>query len=92
MSISRRMRFVHGQVAWMVAATLGLAVLGSFSFDLFLVVSLLGVLIVAGLTAPVNVTPAWRRRLRVVVVLCLLGFAVVTGRRLLEITPSGVFS
>lgn len=90
MSIPRRMRFVHGQVAWMVAATLGLAVLGAFSFDLFLVVSLLGVLVVAGLTAPVNVTPAWRRRLRVVVILGLLGFTVVAARRLLEIAPTEV--
>ena len=90
MSIPRRMRFVHGQVAWMVATVLGLAVLGSFSFDLFVILSFVGVLLVAELTSPINVTPAWRRRLRVLVVLGLVGFAVVAGRRFLEIAPPEV--
>lgn len=90
MSIPRRLRFVHAQVAWMVATVLGLAVLGAFSFDLFLVLSFLGVLILAEVTSPVNVTPAWRRRLRLFVVLGLVGFAVVAGRRLLEVAPPEV--
>ena len=74
----------------MVATVLGLAALGAFSFDLFLVLSFLGVLILAEVTSPVNVTPAWRRRLRLFVALGLVGFAVVAGRRLLEVAPPEV--
>jgi hypothetical protein len=81
MGTSRRMRFVHGQVAWMVATVLILAVLGSLSYELFFVVSLLGFLIVTELTAPISITPAWRRRLRWIILLGLAGFTYVVVRR-----------
>ncbi|SDK11305.1 hypothetical protein SAMN05216226_11911 [Halovenus aranensis] len=84
------MRFVHGQIAWMVATVLVLAVLGSLAYELFFVISLLGLLIVTELTAPISITPAWRRRLRWLILLGLLGFAYVVVRRILEIIPSGV--
>lgn len=84
------MRFVHGQVAWMVATVLVLAVLGSLSYELFFVVSLLGFLIVTELTAPISITPTWRRRLRWIILLGLLGFTYVVVRRILEILPPGV--
>ncbi|WP_092704567.1 hypothetical protein [Halovenus aranensis] len=90
MGTSRRMRFVHGQIAWMVATVLVLAVLGSLAYELFFVISLLGLLIVTELTAPISITPAWRRRLRWLILLGLLGFAYVVVRRILEIIPSGV--
>ncbi len=85
------MRFVHGQVAWMVATVLVLALLGSLSYELFFVVALLGFLIVTELTAPVSITPTWRRRLRWVILLGLAGFTYVVIRRILEILPPGVF-
>ncbi|MFC7071784.1 hypothetical protein ACFQJ7_10080 [Halovenus rubra] len=91
MGTSRRMRFVHGQVAWMVATVLVLALLGSLSYELFFVVALLGFLIVTELTAPVSITPTWRRRLRWVILLGLAGFTYVVIRRILEILPPGVF-
>jgi hypothetical protein len=84
------MRFVHGQVAWMVATVLVLAVLGSLSYELFFVVSLLGFLIVTELTAPISITPTWRRRLRWIILLGLAGFTYVVVRRILEILPPGV--
>lgn len=90
MGTSRRMRFVHGQVAWMVATVLVLAVLGSLSYELFFVVSLLGFLIVTELTAPISITPTWRRRLRWIILLGLAGFTYVVVRRILEILPPGV--
>ncbi|QFU84121.1 hypothetical protein [Natronorubrum aibiense] len=84
------MRFIRGQLAWMVAAVLALSVLGSFSYELFFVLSLIGLLIVTELTAPFAVTPEWRRRLRWLILLGLVGFAVIVVRRILEILPPEV--
>lgn len=84
------MRFIHGQLAWMVAAVLVLSVLGSFSYELFFVLSLIGLLIVTELTAPFAVTPDWRRRLRWLILLGLIGFGVIVIRRILEILPPEV--
>ena len=84
------MQFVRGQLAWMLAVVLVLALLGSFSYELFFVLSLIGLLIVTELTAPFAVTPAWRRRLRWLIAIGLVGFAVVVVRRILEILPPEV--
>lgn len=84
------MQFVRGHVAWMVATVLVLAVLDAVSYELVFVCSLIGFLIVTELTAPFNVTPTWRRRLRWLILLGLGGFAVVVVRRILEILPPGV--
>ncbi len=90
MATPRRLRFVHAQLAWMLGATLVLVVLGSLSYELVFVLSLIGLLIVTELTAPVNVTPDWRRRLRWLIALGLVGFGVVVVRRILEILPPEV--
>lgn len=74
----------------MLAAVLVLSLLGSFSYELFFVLSLIGLLIVTELTAPFAVTPDWRRRLRWLIALGLVGFAVVVVRRILEILPPEV--
>jgi hypothetical protein len=84
------MQFVQGQVAWMVATVVVLAVVGSLSLELFFVLSLIGFLVVVELTAAVAVTPAWRRRLVWLVALGLLGFGYVVVRRVLEVLPEGV--
>ena len=90
MATRRRMRFVHWQLAWMLAAALVLTALGALSAELFFVLSLIGLLIVTELTAPVNVTPRWRRRLVWLIGLGLVGFAVIVVRRILEILPPEV--
>ena len=84
------MRFVHGQLAWMLATVLLLSLLGSLSYELFFVLSLIGLLVVTELTAPIAVTPAWRKRLTWLIALGLVGFAVVVVRRILEILPPEV--
>lgn len=84
------MQFVRGQVAWMVATVLALALLGSLSYELFFVCSLIGLLIVTELTAPFNVTPEWRSRLKWLILIGLAGFAYVVVRRILEILPPEV--
>lgn len=90
MAAPRRIRFVHAQIAWMLCTLLGLVLLGALSLELFFVVSLIGFLVVTELTAPFNVTPRWRARLKWFVLLGLVGFAYVVVRRVLEILPAGV--
>jgi len=90
MATARRMRFVHGQLAWMIATILALAVLGSFSYELFFLLSVLGLLVVTGLTLPATVTPAWRARLQWLIRVALVGVAIVVIRRVLEILPPEV--
>jgi len=86
----RRQQFVHGQALWMLGTLLVLAALGSLTLDLFFVVSLIGFLVVVELTAPLNVTPEWRRRLKWLILAGLLGFAYFVVRRIVEILPSGL--
>lgn len=90
MATAKRQRFIYAQTAWMLTAIVLLSLLGALELELFFVVSLIGLLIVVELTAPFNVTPAWRRRLVWVIALGLLGFAYVVVRRILEILPEGL--
>lgn len=84
------MRFVYGVMAWLLGTVLVLAVMGAFAYDLFFVVSLIGFLIVTELTAPVTVTPRWRRRLRWIIGLGLVVFGAIVVRRIIEILPPEV--
>jgi len=90
MATARRLRFVHGTLAWLLAAALVLALLGSLTYELFFVVSLIGFLVVIELTAPFAVTPAWRRRLRWLVLVGLVVFGYIVVQRILAILPPGV--
>ncbi|WP_345783471.1 hypothetical protein [Halomontanus rarus] len=90
MATQRRMQFVHGQVAWMLATILGLSLLGAPSYELFFVSSLIGFLVVTELTAPFNVTPQWRARLKWLVLVGLCGFAYIVVRRIVELLPPEV--
>lgn len=86
----RRRRFIHAQMAWMCGVALCLALLDALTYELFFVTSLIGFLIVTELTAPFMVTPRWRRRLRWLIAIGLIGFAVIVIRRILAILPPGV--
>lgn len=91
MATARRDRFVRATLAWFLAAALVLVLLDSLSYELFFVVSLIGLLVVTELTAPFNVTPTWRSRLKWLIGLGLVGFAYVVIQRILAILPPGVF-
>jgi hypothetical protein len=91
MSTSRRARFVHAHLAWMLAAVLVLVLLDALSLELVFVVSLIGLLVVVELTAPFNVTPQWRARLKWLIALGLAVFGYIVVRRILAILPVGVF-
>jgi hypothetical protein len=90
MQTTRRLQFVHAQLAWMLGVILLLSLLGSLTVELFFVISLIGLLIVVELTAPFRITPAWRKRLWVIIGLGLVGFGVIVIRRILDILPPGV--
>jgi hypothetical protein len=75
----------------MLASLLALAALGSLSLELFFVLSLIGLLVIVELTAPFNVTPRWRRRLKWFIALGLVVFGIIVVRRILSILPPGVF-
>lgn len=90
MSTRRRQRFIHGQLAWMLAIIVVLTLLDSLTLELVFVLSLIGLLVIVELTAPFNVTPRWRRRLLPLIVLGLAGFAVIVIRRILAILPPGL--
>lgn len=67
-----------------------LVLLDALSYELIFVVGLIGFLVVVELTAPLNVQPDWRRRLRWLILLGLIVFAVIVVRRILAILPPGV--
>lgn len=90
MQRTRRIRFVHAQIAWMLGAILLLTLLSSLTGELLFVVSLIGFLVVVELTAPFRITPRWRKRLWVVIAIGLLGFGIIVIRRILQILPPGV--
>lgn len=87
MTTHRRQRFIHAQTAWMLATIILLALLDTLSLELFFVLSLIGFLVVTELTAPFNVTPEWRTRLRWLIVAGLAIFGYIVVRRIIEILP-----
>jgi threonine/homoserine efflux transporter RhtA len=91
MATRRRLQFIQAQLAWMLAVVVVLALLGSLELELFFVLSLIGFLVVIELTAPIAVTPAWRRRLPWFIAIGLVVFGIIVIRRILEILPPGVF-
>ena len=85
MTVERRQRFVLFQTGLMLASVVALAALDLLDLELFFVVSLLGLLVLSELSAPVTVEPAWRRRLKLLVTLGLLAFGLVVLRRALAV-------
>lgn len=83
----RHQRFVHGQVSWMLATVLVLSMLGALTLELFVIGSLLGFLVLVELTAPVNVVPRWRARLKWIILGGLLLFGYFMTQRVLEFLP-----
>ena len=90
MPTARRIRFIHAQIAWMLATVLVLSLLQSLRPQLVFVISLIGFLVIIELTAPFNLTPRWRSRLKWLIPIGLAIFAYVVIQRILAILPPGV--
>lgn len=82
MPISPVLRFVYGQTAWMLAVLLGLTVLGTLTYELFFMLSLVGFLALMEFTGPFEVTPRWRSRLKWIVLTGLLVLGYIATSRL----------
>lgn len=91
MATMKRQRFIHANLACLLSGALVLALLDSLTYELFFMVSLVGFLIVIELTAPSSITPAWRRRLKWLVVIGLFGFIYFVTQRILTILSPEVF-
>jgi hypothetical protein len=89
--MDRRLRFVAAQMAWTYCAIFGLTLLGTLTFDSFFILSLIGFLVTAELTAPYTVRPPWRARLWWFVALGFAGFGYIVVRRLISLFPPGSF-
>ena len=89
-TMDRHLRFVVAQVAWMFGVLFGLVLLGTLTFELFFVLSFIGLLIVVELTATYTVRPRWRVRLWWMVLLGFVGFSYLITRRILSILPTGL--
>jgi hypothetical protein len=76
----------------MCAATLSLVLLDSLSYELYFVTSLIGLLIIVELTAPIAVTPRWRARLKWIIVLGMGIFSYIVIQRILAILPAGILT
>jgi len=74
----------------MLGCLLLLTLLASLTYELFFVVSLIGLLVIIELTAPFRITPVWRKRLWVITALGLAVFGGIVVRRILAILPPGV--
>ncbi|WP_092664358.1 hypothetical protein [Halorientalis persicus] len=90
MAVTRRRRFVHAHMAWMLTGALGLAIFDALTYELFFVVSLIGLLVLVELIVPFRVTPHWRRRLRWIIGIGLLGLGYIVIRRIFRLLPQGV--
>ena len=91
MAHHNRLRFVHGQVAWMSGAAILLLFLDSLTYQLFFVISFIGFLIMMEFTAPFAVSVRWRKRLRLILLLGLIVFAYIIVTEIVENLPPGVF-
>jgi len=89
-TMDRHLRFVVAQVTWMFGVLFGLVLLGTLTFELFFVLSFIGLLIVVELTATYAVRPRWRVRLWWMVLLGFVGFSYLITRRILSILPTGL--
>jgi hypothetical protein len=90
MATRRRTEFLHATLAWLLGSVLVLVLLDALTYELIFVVGLIGFLVVTELTAPFNIQPAWRRRLRWLIGIGLLIFGAIVIRRILAILPPGV--
>jgi hypothetical protein len=90
MTITKRQKFIFGQAVWLCGSLLVLAALSALSLELYFILALIGFLVLVQLTAPLNLTPQWRKRLWRIMIVGLIVFAVIVVMRLLEFLPASL--
>jgi hypothetical protein len=91
MVVRKRMRFVRLQTAWMLGVIVLLAAFGALAFDLFVLLTAVGFLIVTEFTTTFSTTPDWRRRIRWLAAVLVLVSGALLVRRIATALPPGVF-
>lgn len=89
MGMRRSQQFIYGQISWMLAMVLGLSLLGALSVETLFIGSLLGFLVLTELTAPFNIRPEWRAKLKWFILLGMIVFGYFMVNRVLEFLPEG---
>lgn len=89
MTVAHRWQYIRWLLAWMLAAIVGLSLLGLLSIESFVVAAATGVLVVTELARPARLSPGWHRQLRWLVALALASVAVVVASEVLSLLPPG---
>lgn len=87
----RRHRLLAAQLGWMMTTVFILLLLAAFSYELFFVISLVGLVILTELVLPYQASPKWQRKLYLMIVLGILVFAYIVIRSILSVLPEGLF-
>jgi hypothetical protein len=66
-----------------------LALLNSFTIDLFYIIAFIGFVAIVEMTEPLYVSPFWRSKLDWVVAAGLVGFLLIFTRTALSLVPDG---
>ncbi len=84
-SIPRQHRFVYLLSAWMFTVLFFLIIGKNLDIEIFFVLNLIGFLVLVELTAPFNFKPAWKQRLKWVVLLGAMGFLAIVVKKVMKI-------
>lgn len=88
MPTTRRQRFVNGQIAWMLASIFVLSLIGALRLELFVLATVIGFMLLTVATAPMNLTPRWRSRLKWPIVFGFVLFAYLVVREVASVVSS----
>ena len=83
-------RLLTAQVGWMMATLALLSALSSFTYELYFVLSFIGLLVVTERLMPFRVTPRWQRRVYWIIASGVVGLVYIVVRRILAILPEGL--
>jgi len=87
MAIERWETVVYWQAVWTTVTLVGLTAVGSLALDLYVVAAVLGLVAIRASVPETAATSAWRDRLTHAVVVGLLAFGAVVGRRVVAALP-----
>lgn len=85
MTLRPELRFVYGQTAWMLGVLLVTTLLDSLAYDLFFMLSLIGLFVLNEVADPFRGNPKVRTRLRWLAAIGLLVFGYLLLDRLLDV-------
>jgi len=88
MTVRRRQQFLVGIVGWMIVAAFALSLANRLDYRGFFMATVFGLLVAVRVTAPVNVAPRWRHRLRFLIAAAGIALIAVVALRIRSILPA----